>query len=140
MSNVQKKIKPVFAWACAEIYKQNLWISIGQSDKQFYNSLMKNVMNLSKEEAQEVVLEMKQRTSRHHGLFMGSQGLHLIRLYIPADMNNPSFHGVLAHEVLHATCHLLRERGMELCEESEEAYTYLNDFFITKIYSALVKK
>jgi hypothetical protein len=41
--------------------------------------------------------------------------------------------GTLAHEALHATCHILRLSGVPLTIESEEAYTYLQGYIIRKI-------
>lgn len=140
MSETQKKIKPVFTWAYADVYKQTLWISLGQSDRQLKNSLIKYGRNITPELAEEIAKDTTQRSSKHHGIFATSLGIKILRVYLPPDMTDPNFHGILAHEVLHASIDILRERGMDLCEESEEAYTYLHDFFITDIYRALVNK
>ncbi len=41
--------------------------------------------------------------------------------------------GIVAHECLHLTNYIHRRTGMPLTEESEEAYTYLQQKCITKI-------
>lgn len=51
--------------------------------------------------------------------------------------------GVIAHECLHATCNLLKSKSFTLTEDSEEAYTYTQQYFITKVsefYKLALKK
>lgn len=128
-----------FTWATADVYKQTLFLSIGQSDKQLKKSLLKSIPALQEKEADDVVEYVKCKHSRHHGIFAVAQGLHLIRIFTEGDINDPFFHGILAHEVLHATFELLGGRGLEHCSESEEAYTYLHDFYITNLYKNILK-
>lgn len=40
---------------------------------------------------------------------------------------------LVAHETLHATAHMLRQIGMPLTPDSEEAYTYLQQYLIKEI-------
>lgn len=136
--NKAKKSNPLFTWVRADVYKQTLWFSIGQTDQQLKKSLLKEVMNITKTQVDSIVDYTSRESSMHMGRFSVAEGLHIIRLYDLPNVNDPYFHGILAHEVLHATFHILGYRGVELSDESEEAYTYLQDYFITEIYRTLL--
>lgn len=133
----KKKLKG-FTWATADIYKQSLFLSIGQNDKQLKKSLLKNIPSLQEEGVNDVVEYVKRKHDRHNGIFAVVQGLHIIRIYEEADFMDPYFHGILSHEILHATFELLRSRGLTYSEDSEEAFTYLHDFYITELYRNLL--
>jgi hypothetical protein len=45
---------------------------------------------------------------------------------------NKLTHGTIAHECFHATCGILRRKGIFLTEQTEEAYAYMIDFLVTK--------
>lgn len=132
-----KKLKG-FTWATAEIYKQSLFLTIGQTDRQLKNSLLKHIPNLQEQEANAVVDYLQRKHDRHNGIFAVVQGLHIIRLFEEADFFDPDFHSILSHEILHATFELLKSRGLSLSDESEEAYTYLMDFYIRNLYKNLL--
>lgn len=132
-----KKLKG-FTWATAEIYKQSLFLSIGESDKQLKKSLLKHVSTFQEKDADEVVDYTRRKHDRHNGIFAVCQGLHIIRLYDEQDLLDPHFHGILAHEILHATFELLTSRGLVHSHSSEEAFTYLHDFYTTELYTRLL--
>lgn len=52
------------------------------------------------------------------------------------DKINP---GTIAHECFHATCRILKQKGMVYSEDSEEAYAYLLDYLVTKVTELVVK-
>lgn len=41
-------------------------------------------------------------------------------------------YGTIAHECYHATCRILKRKGIFYSEETEEAYAYLLDYLVTK--------
>ena len=45
--------------------------------------------------------------------------------------------GVISHETFHATCHILGCVGLTLTSESEEAYTYYQQFLVNSILTGL---
>lgn len=47
--------------------------------------------------------------------------------------NVPTLLSRICHESLHATVCLLKDRGMELTDESEEAYTYLQQYIFEEL-------
>jgi hypothetical protein len=133
----KKKIKG-FTWVTADIYKQSLFLSVGQTDMQLKNSLLKHVDPFQEKEANDVVDYLKRKHDRHNGLFAVVQGLHIIRIYEEADYFDHHFHGVLAHEILHATFELLTARGVTYSEDSEEAFTYLHDYYTSNLYKNIL--
>lgn len=46
---------------------------------------------------------------------------------------------IVSHECFHATCGILRQRGIELTEYSEEAFAYLHGFIVEKVWNELEK-
>ncbi len=42
--------------------------------------------------------------------------------------------GTISHEVFHATCAVLHDRGLLLTPDSEEAFSYLIDWMTDKVY------
>lgn len=56
------------------------------------------------------------------------------------DKGEYKWEAVLAHESLHVTSRILRERGLELTDESEEAFTYYLGWIIENFTKAYKKK
>lgn len=44
---------------------------------------------------------------------------------------------IVSHECFHVTCGILRQRGIELTESSEEAFAYLHGFIVEKVWNEL---
>lgn len=68
----------------------------------------------------------------HQGQMIPIGGSYVILLKAHKDYFR-KFIGVLTHEVTHATHYLLRERRIPLTEDSEEIYTYLNEYLVKEI-------
>lgn len=50
---------------------------------------------------------------------------------------SPYVAGVIAHEALHATVHVMRAIGLEITEASEEALTYYHAYLVREIHKNL---
>lgn len=50
---------------------------------------------------------------------------------------NKITHGTIAHECFHATCRILKMKGIFYSEDTEEAYAYLLDFLVVKVTEIL---
>lgn len=70
------------------------------------------------------------------GMYVPIQEKNVYYLYIKDTDNIP----VLAHEVLHMIFDMLESKGLSLCDESEEAYTYSFEFWLTLVLSKLTTK
>lgn len=66
----------------------------------------------------------------------GTTGL----LWVGRAITDPEAHGILAHEIMHATFAILRRSGMKFSQKSEEAYTYLAEWITEKIYRKILKQ
>lgn len=49
--------------------------------------------------------------------------------------NKTHFARMVAHECVHATASTMRDAGLELSEESEEAFSYHTEYLLTTIYN-----
>jgi len=100
--------------------------------KEFFQEMIhKHIPN---KKAKEQILEYD---TNYNGIvhnYGGHQILHIDR--IP---DSPVWHNMLAHEVLHLTFAIMRYTGMELSEDSEEAYTYLNGYVTEQIHKNIEK-
>ncbi len=66
--------------------------------------------------------------------------LYDFTLYVCIGKPDPEAHGILAHEIMHATFAILRRSGMKFSQKSEEAYTYLAEWITEKIYRKILKQ
>lgn len=53
-------------------------------------------------------------------------------IYLPFFPETPAQIACLGHELLHAVFHILSWCGVKYSDESEEAFTYLYEFFLNK--------
>jgi hypothetical protein len=53
------------------------------------------------------------------------------------DKRTPYVAGIIAHEALHATVHVMRAIGIEITEASEEALTYYHSYVVREIHKHL---
>lgn len=58
-------------------------------------------------------------------------------MYIPRRLEKRYLLSVINHEVFHVVHGILRDVGMVLTDESQEAYAYLNGYINKKIYEQL---
>lgn len=52
--------------------------------------------------------------------------------------DDPQDIGAVTHELLHVTHKILMRKGVKLCEESEEAFTYLAEFLVRELWAKLL--
>lgn len=58
----------------------------------------------------------------------------------PVSMKRPLDISVVSHELLHATAQVMRSRGVEFHQSSEEAYAYLLDYLTKQFWVKLNAK
>lgn len=97
--------------------------SVGESDKQLRASLEK-----------QGVLWSDQLEYSGAGRFaMLQNNMGVVRLYrLPIDAED---YGTLSHEIFHAAEYILREIGMPLSLDSNEAYAYLIGYLTKEIFA-----
>ena len=87
-------------------------------------------------------------SSREVGTFTGAKTVWIERdkgcalaLWFPAcwHTDDAVYLSVLAHECFHAAEFVLRERGMKLTDESDEAYGYYIAWMFRHVYSRTMK-
>lgn len=112
-----------------KVYPFDVMVSIGQNDNELLKSLLKIKWNIP-------VDDIKYSCNRTNAMFcLWDNGYGLIRLRnFP---KTPEEKGFLAHEVTHYTNHLLDDIGMHWSKESDEAFSYLQQFITTEIYKRI---
>lgn len=60
-------------------------------------------------------------------------------VWIPKKPKTPREYATLAHEMLHATCHLMEWAGVPLTQASEEVYAHAQAYLVTEALSAFKK-
>ena len=58
----------------------------------------------------------------------------------PVKRKNSELFATISHETLHFVFKMLNHTGMKLCEESEEAYTYLHEHITSEIVHAIFRR
>jgi hypothetical protein len=102
-----------------DIYSTDILVSVGQSDDELLERL-----GLEPEVFEELFGDFNKcvaRTSMH------DDGWIIIRL---KDLNDV---GVIAHEVFHSVCYLMRRVGIKHSFNSEEAFAYLIQYILNQI-------
>lgn len=65
-------------------------------------------------------------------------GAHLICLN--SWKESPKHYGILAHEAFHATHQILKERGVRLTDDSDEAFTYLLESIVDRCLQIMMNE
>lgn len=103
-------------------YRAGVLVSVADTDKQFENAVKRAPDGKEYWEGIKGVTGATNLAVTSAKFFGLPQGDGIIRI---ARLKTPSDHGRALHEVMHCVFHILRVRGLPLCDESEEAYTYL---------------
>jgi hypothetical protein len=110
------------------VWNIDFYCSVGQTDKEFEKSLKKVVSNSAP-----VHWEMPDRCAAK--VILDTHGdPFCIRLRSTKSVFNK---GSVTHEVVHAVSRILRNRGVVLCDESEEAFTFLAGYITREIYKRI---
>lgn len=96
--------------------------SLGQTDEQLKKSLNKYKIEWTD--------TLKLKSVGRYVMLEGNQSV--VRLdQVPESCAD---YGTLQHEIFHAVDQILRHIGINLTEDSDEAYAYLIGYITTKIY------
>lgn len=75
-------------------------------------------------------------TNKTTGMYVPIPSRDVYYLFISNTRDTP----LIMHEILHMVFDLLDSKGIQLCKESEEAYTYCFEFWVKTILSKLTTK
>lgn len=109
------------------IYPFPIWLSVAQSDDDFIADLIENGLLVPPNFIEDSLYYAKVWTS--------SRGDVIFR--ISSYPENYYQIGAIAHDALHCVISILHLAGLELNDGSEEAYTYLLGYIVTKITELL---
>lgn len=83
------------------------------------------------------VLEEKECDLQYDACFLHNEALNLMILTSEIGEEPTDLIPIISHEALHATIRILDTRGIQMSNDSEEAYTYLQQYIIKEILKGL---
>lgn len=115
------------------VYPLYIFVSIGEEDSVFSRGLKKAGF------IDEIADDIAAKPFLGDGWFVyvedAVSNIGVIRIL--TDSKDPSNLGIIAHECLHATMWVMRNVGIEV--ESEESFTYVQEYLTIKIFKKLLK-
>jgi hypothetical protein len=118
-----------------EVYSFDLYISIGEDDKQFLNNIAKKLPPECLEELKEdpeIVIFGKTTLARAMMFDNGQLAIRFKRY--PQSCRD---YGNISHELFHVVDFLFHHLKMPLTPDTREAYAYLIGYITTKFYENL---
>lgn len=120
-----------------DIYRHDVWFSIGQTDKDFLKSINEGLPD-------EFMVDLKDDSISHmdescngrtwHHLIGGQTVIRLREAPKTAQQL-----GTLSHEIFHAVDYIFRRIGISLSEQSEEAYAYAIGYVTEQFWNNIKK-
>lgn len=119
--------KSLFKILSLQIYPFDVAISINQTDEEFKKEMQKFKINI-----EDVIFDLDQNKNCRGRTLMLIPSLKIVlRLNFWPD--TPTKIALLVHEVWHVTDYILREIGIKLSDDSDEAYAYLIQYITEQI-------
>lgn len=115
-----------------EVYPFDILVSIGQTDKQFINTVCKYLPESVVSEFERDISIFQFNPTTNARTTMLETGQTIIRMKSMPEKAKD--HGIIAHEIFHAVEFLFRYVNIPLTDSSNEAYAYLIGFITTKFY------
>lgn len=133
--NMKKKAKTTIFTMTERIYHPQVVVSFGSTFEEFIAYIKKGWAILDTAEG-----EIREGWSGHQGFVCEIKtrgGGKLFTIWFDAkDFGT----GLLAHEVFHLVCAILRDRGVSLDNSSEEAFAHYLGFWSREIWSEFQKR
>lgn len=119
-------MKNIFKVIPLEVYPFDVCISINQSDKQIRESLSGNEVDWK------MLLNLPETCVAR--AVLSPSNLTIVRFKIVDDIP----HGIISHELFHATTFIMDRVGIKFeLMTSDEAYAYLLNYLVDKVYEIL---
>lgn len=122
-----------------ETYDQQFFICLGttyeQAQKKWQETLLKSKFLTPAERKEVEAMEIEISRPRTNARTMFFAKINFPCIWFPKRAPTPD---IVAHECLHLTHWLLKEKGLRLTDDSEEAYTYLLQWFVKEIYREIL--
>lgn len=112
-----------------DIYPLVLAVIVNATNEESYKTLVK--LNVDEKCAR--AMDLSDTEAGKANIFDRSLGV----IRITRKLNTPEFHATLNHELFHIVIEFLKDMGIILDDNSEEAYAYLIGYLTTEIYKKL---
>jgi hypothetical protein len=105
------------------LYPVNIFIYKGLNDKQFYKEMKKDSKGRASDDF------IKEMSTRDFEACVHSFKGNIVMRF----MDKKPRHEVIAHECLHATGRIMKHVGIDMADESEEAWSYMIGFLFKEV-------
>lgn len=119
-----------------DVYNVDIVFCSGMNESEIKTTL-KKVAGKNYDQFNETFLDHWDKGKQNVGRMCHFMGGFVIMMKPKECKGFRMFVSVLVHELSHVTHYLLRDRGMELSQETEEAYTYLVEYLTRQILMKL---
>lgn len=128
MINDKKKVTSKIIEIRLPIYKDVLYVDVYTPDDKLFEFLNKEGIELTQED-KEILTD---RNCGARCFYYPEKQYGVIRVMQKTE-TTAKLISYIVHELLHYVAIMLRERGFELTQASEEAYTYLLEYLTLKV-------
>lgn len=111
------------------VFPFDVFVSIGQSDRQLKQCIKKYSFSELIQEVNEVLSLPANCEGKTYTLSSGATILRIVN-----TPKTPHDFGIITHEIFHAVDSIMRQVGVELSDTSDEVYAYLCGYLTTQIY------
>lgn len=122
-----RRQKPVFATFEAEPYDTFVSVVCGASDAQTKKYIIGQDCECDAEDIEQLDVSVDEAATH---------SVETYQIVVRFRKRTPDI-DTISHESLHVVARILRDAGIELCEETEEAYAYLQGKVTLKIWNAV---
>ena len=142
-----KLSNPFFCIIQIPLYKQNVVISVNQTDDQLLSSIVRTSsvwpkgVKRTKDKITYLLDAFDDVTSTTDGrTVLYESGVIMMRMYDVESMYYPENLGTFNHEIFHVVSFIAKQKGLVLNEGSEEAFSYLTGYITSEFFRIYQKK
>ncbi len=144
---MNKLTNPFFCVIQIPLYKQNVMISVNQTNDQLLSSIVRTSsvwpkgVKRTKDKIEHLLEAFADTTSTTDGrTVLYDSGIIIMRMYKIESIYYPENLGTFAHELFHIVSFIAKKKGLVLNESSEEAFSYLTGHIASEFFRIYQKK
>lgn len=119
-----------------DVYSVDIVFCVDQKEEEI-KKYLKKVSGENYEKFDESLLDEWDEVQTNLGRMVPFSGGFVVLLKVTKEMGFRHFLSIAAHEVIHVTHYMLRNRRIPLSEDTEEVYTYLSENILLQTLNKL---
>lgn len=144
---MSKLANPFFCIIQIPLYKQNVMVSVNQTDDQLLSSIVRTSsvwpkgVKRTKDKITHLLEAFDDVSSTNDGrTVLYDSGIIMVRLYKVESIYIPENLGTFNHELFHVVSFIAKKKGLVLNDGSEEAFSYLTGYITSEFFKMYQKK